>query len=106
VVLALTVHEERSVNPRGAIGLPDGTVASVPGFQPKPEQRPVAPETGQSTQITSDKEQGSRRTAPSSPTRQSEVGTPTDGLVQDAIVHRVLPDVPEKIGRASCRERV
>ncbi len=99
VVLALTVHEERSVNPRGAIGLPDGTVASsVPKFQPKPGQRPVAPETGQSTQITRDREQGSRRTAPSSPTRQSEVGTPTGGLVHDAIVHRVLPDVPEKAG--------
>ena len=91
-VLAITVHKERPGNPGVAIPLSDGAAASsVLKLQPKPEQTPVAPEMGQSTQITSDK-----GTAPSPSPLLSEVGTATGGLVQGPIAHQVLPEVAEK----------
>lgn len=69
-----------------------------PRVQPKPAKIPVTPETGQSTQRTSDKEQGSSGTIPSPTSPQSKAGTktPTGGLVQGEVVDQILPDVPLK----------
>ncbi len=66
--------------------------------QPNPERRPVTPETGQSTQGTSDKKQGFSGTAPSPTSLRSGAGakTPTGGLVQGEVFQQVLPDVPQK----------
>ena len=82
---------------------PEAQQASSTAFeqrrvQPKPAQRPVMRETGQSTQRTSDKKQSSRDAAPSPTPLQSETEakTPTGGLVPREVVHQVLPDVPQK----------
>lgn len=66
--------------------------------QPKPATVPVTPETGQSTQRTSTKEQGSSGAVPSPTSPQSKTvkKTPTGGLVQGQVFDEVLPDVPQK----------
>jgi TonB family protein len=69
-----------------------------PRVQPKPEQRPVAPRTRQSTQKTSDEKQSSSGTAPLPRPLRSEAGasTPTGGLVRGEVLQQVLPDVSQK----------
>ncbi len=69
-----------------------------PRVQPKPEQRPVTPETGQPTEKTSDEKQGSRGTAPLPASLRAEAGaqTLTGGLDQGEVFQEVLPDVPQK----------
>src|SRR5712692_8306341 len=66
--------------------------------QPKPAKIPVKPETGQSTQRTSTKEESSKGAVPSPTSPQSKTGTktPTGSLVQGQVFEQVLPDVPPK----------
>jgi TonB family protein len=70
----------------------------LPRVQPKSEPKPVTPETGQSTQRTSDEKQRSPGAAPAPTPLRSEAGAkiPTGGLVPGEVVHQGLPDVPRK----------
>ena len=84
------------------------SIASVqPRVQPKLEKRAVTPETGESTQRTSDKKQGSSGTAPLAASLRPDAGTktPIGGLVEGEAFDQVLPDVPQK-ARDTIRGRV
>jgi TonB family protein len=69
--------------------------------QPQQKQVPATPATGQSTQSSSDNEQGSR-VAASPPAIQREVqseaggATAAVGLVPGEVLQRVLPEVPQR----------
>jgi len=68
-----------------------------PRVQPRPKQRAVTLETGQSTQKTGNERPGSRGAAPSPPSLRSgaEAKTTTGGLVPGEVLRQVLPVVPQ-----------
>jgi TonB family protein len=68
-----------------------------PRVQPRPNQRAVTLETGQSTQKTGNERPGSSGAAPSptSPRSGAEAKTTTGGLVRGEVLRQVLPAVPQ-----------
>src|SRR5713101_4739791 len=68
-----------------------------PRVQPRPNQRAVTLETGQSTQKTGNERPGSSGAAPSPPSPRSgaEKKTTTGGLVPGEVLRQVLPAVPQ-----------
>ncbi len=85
----LNRHRQTERVPSDAVGQPQ--------VQPKPEKRPVTPETGQTTQRTNDKKKGFSGSPPSLTSLRSEAGTksPTGGTVPGEVLQRVLPDVSQ-----------
>jgi TonB family protein len=65
--------------------------------QPKPDQNPVTRSTGSLTQKTSEEQQSSSGTRPSTSSLRSGAGakTPTGGGVQGGVRQKVLPNVPQ-----------
>ncbi len=68
-----------------------------PRVQPRPNQRAVTLETGQSTQKTGNERPGSSGAAPSptSPRSGAKTKTTTGGLVPGEVLRQVLPAVPQ-----------
>jgi TonB family protein len=98
LALAAMLAGPRLLNRRPEAQRVPSIASEQPRVQPNPEQGPVTPKTGQSTQKNSDEKQSYSGTAPSPTSLRSGVGavTPTGGLVQGEVLQQVLPDVPQK----------
>jgi len=98
LALAAILAGQRLLHRRPEAPRAPSTASEQPRVQPRPEQGPMTPETGQSTQKTRDEKQSSSGTAPSPTSLRSGAGakTPTGGPVQGEVLQQVLPDVPRK----------
>jgi len=98
LALAAILGGSRLLNRRQQAQRTPSIASEQPRVQPKLKKRPVTPETGEPTQRTSDKKQGSSGTAPLAASLRPEAGTktPISGLVQGEAFDQVLPDVSQK----------
>lgn len=96
VLMAILVGP-RLLNRRPEAQRTASIVSERPRAQPKPDQRPVTPETVQSTRETGERKQSSSGPPPMPASlRSGAAKAPTDGLVQGEVAHQILPDVPQK----------
>ena len=103
LVLAAILAGSRLLNRREKPQRANSIASRQQGVKPKPEQRAMSPEPGQSGQKPDAENQSSPGTAPSPVSIPSGAGAqaPT-GVVRGEVLQQVLPDVPQK-ARATIR---